>query len=315
MHLYKIALSLGSNKGNRSKNLQKAVEYMKTRGIHILKLSSVIETLPWDNADQDPYLNMAVLAETALTPYRLLKALKKIEKDMGRTSGHMEPREIDIDIIFYEKRIIKSKYLSVPHPRFREREFVLKPLAEIIPHFIDPETNKEVISLYRELLAMPYVGTVYSSIGPFSIQVKDNNLIKASFSNLKGRKDYNKLVKKILEKLKKFFKAIPVDFTDIPVNLNGLPLTYKRILKSTRKIPYGKIKTYSEVAEMAGLKNGARVVGNALKNNPIPIIIPCHRVVRKRGLGGYSSGIKIKEFLLKLELKNDFFRCFPKCGL
>ncbi len=312
MQFHKVVLSLGSNKGRRKENIKEALRLLGISGVRILKVSTIIETLPWDNVEQQPYLNVAVFGETILSPHELLETAKKIERQIGRTSGHMEPREIDIDIIFYENLILRAKNLQIPHPRFREREFVLKPLREIMPHLKDPETGKEIIALYRELIMLPFTGTITTDFGPFSLQVKDGKVIKTAFSNLKGRRDYNPLIKSILSILRKYFAGIPVDFSKVPVNLENLPPTYRKVLEITREIPYGAVKTYGEVARLSGIKNGARVVGNAMRTNPIPVIIPCHRVVRKDGIGEYTGGKKIKEFLLKLELKDRFFSTFTK---
>ncbi len=312
MQLRKIVLALGSNKGNRKENLTKALDILGISGIRILKVSSTIETFPWDNAEQEMYLNMVIYGETILSPHELLKTIKEIEKQLGRVSGHMEPREIDIDIILYDNEIIKTQTLQIPHPRFREREFVLRPLSEITPHLYDPVTGKKIITLYKELLSMPFIGTIKTIIGPFSVAVKENKIVKSGFFKLNGRRDYNPLVKKTIQLLRKYFEGQPIDFTNTPVNLEDLPPTYQNILTTVRRIPYGTVKTYGEIAYLAGIKNGARVVGNAMKKNPIPVIIPCHRVVRKDGIGGYTGGENIKEFLLKLELKDSFFDTFPK---
>ncbi|MDY6966568.1 MAG: methylated-DNA--[protein]-cysteine S-methyltransferase [Halobacteriota archaeon] len=105
----------------------------------------------------------------------------------------------------------------------------------------------------------------------------------------------------IIKDLKRYFEGLTVDFTRYNVNLSGLSDFERTILNETRAIPYGATTTYSELAEKVGRKKAARAVGNALGKNPLPIVIPCHRVVGKHGIGGYSSGKDIKEKLLKLE--------------
>ncbi len=127
-------LGVGSNLGNRRKNIKKALEYLaKTRGIKIEKTSRIYETEPVGGPAQDKFLNAAIKIKTSLTSCLLLKNIKKIEKDLGRKSTvRFGPREIDLDILLYGNKIIKRRGLVIPHPRMFEREFVLKPLREII---------------------------------------------------------------------------------------------------------------------------------------------------------------------------------------
>jgi 2-amino-4-hydroxy-6-hydroxymethyldihydropteridine diphosphokinase len=127
-------LGVGSNLGNRRKNIKKALDYLsKTKGIKIEKSSRIYETEPVGGPPQGKFLNAAIKIKTSLSPAILLKALKKIEKDLGRKKTvRFGPRQIDLDILFYANKIIKTRNLVIPHPRMFEREFVLKPLREII---------------------------------------------------------------------------------------------------------------------------------------------------------------------------------------
>jgi methylated-DNA-[protein]-cysteine S-methyltransferase len=116
----------------------------------------------------------------------------------------------------------------------------------------------------------------------------------------KGKEDLKE--RKTLDvsyELKWYFKGEKIDFS-CDVDLSRLSPFAQKVLEETRKIGYGKTITYSELAKNIGCK-GARAVGRALAKNPIPIIIPCHRVVAKHGIGGYSAGLDIKTRLLKLE--------------
>lgn len=108
----------------------------------------------------------------------------------------------------------------------------------------------------------------------------------------------SKVVKKLKDDLERYFDGVKVEF-DYPIVLHTSDFV-KRVLNETSRIPYGKTITYKELAEKLNTK-AYRVVGMALGKNPVPILIPCHRVVSKRGLGGYSSGVEIKKELLKLE--------------
>ncbi len=127
-------LAVGSNLGNRRNNIKKALDYLaKTKGIKIEKTSRIYETEPVGGPPQDKFLNAAIKIKTSLSPQLLLNNIKKIEKDLGRRkSVRWGPRQIDLDILLYANKIIKRKNLVIPHPRMFEREFVLKPLREII---------------------------------------------------------------------------------------------------------------------------------------------------------------------------------------
>lgn len=127
-------LGIGSNLGNRSRNIKKALDYLtRTKDIKLEKVSRVYETQSQGGPPQGKFLNAAVKIKTPLSPQALLKTLKKIEKDLGRKKTvRFGPREIDLDILLYADRLIKQKNLAIPHPRMFEREFVLRPLREII---------------------------------------------------------------------------------------------------------------------------------------------------------------------------------------
>jgi 2-amino-4-hydroxy-6-hydroxymethyldihydropteridine diphosphokinase len=128
-------LGIGSNLGNRRKNITKALQKIKTlKDTEIIKISKIIQTHPQGGpANQGKFLNAALKIQTKIPPLKLLHTLKKIEKDLGRTKTvRYGPRTIDLDILFYGDRIINRKGLTIPHPRIFEREFVIRPLLEII---------------------------------------------------------------------------------------------------------------------------------------------------------------------------------------
>jgi 2-amino-4-hydroxy-6-hydroxymethyldihydropteridine diphosphokinase len=146
-------IGIGSNIGNREENCKKAIELLTEKGIKVSKCSSMIETKPWGIEDQPKFINMAIEVETALPPEELLKNLKTIEEHLGRHDNiRWGPRIIDLDILFYDNLIIKTKELEIPHPAIKDREFVLKPLSEIAPDKIHPVLNKSIKSLLIELL-------------------------------------------------------------------------------------------------------------------------------------------------------------------
>lgn len=146
MHAY---LSLGSNLGDRSANLRNAMGYVaRQHGCQVARESRIYETEPVGVIDQPQFLNMAAEIETDLTPLELLRALKEIEAALGREShARWGPRLIDIDIVFYEDRVEESPELTIPHPEFRNRAFVLHPLAEIAGEAMDPVTGRTVREL------------------------------------------------------------------------------------------------------------------------------------------------------------------------
>lgn len=146
-------ISLGSNMGNKKENLEKAIsELSQVKDTFVTKKSEIIETEPFGYKEQDDFLNACVGIKTLLPARELLKELLAIEKRMGRERKiKWGPRIIDLDIIFYGKEVIEEDDLIVPHPYMEYREFVLKPLEEIIPNFVHPLLMKRVSMLRKEL--------------------------------------------------------------------------------------------------------------------------------------------------------------------
>jgi len=104
------------------------------------------------------------------------------------------------------------------------------------------------------------------------------------------------------ERLRLYFEGKPVDFSHVPVSFDGLGEFEERVLRETMKVPYGKLVSYGSLAAAAGSLRAARAAGNAMRRNPIPIVVPCHRVVYADGtIGGYSGGLDLKRRLLALE--------------
>lgn len=126
-------IALGSNLGNKEENCLKAIEFIQSLpNTKVLKTSSFIETKPQGKIDQPRFLNGAIKIETKLSPQKLMQSLLEIEKKMGRVRGEKwGPRIIDLDIIAYDDLKINEPGLTIPHPRFKERDFVLIPLREL----------------------------------------------------------------------------------------------------------------------------------------------------------------------------------------
>ncbi len=128
-------LGIGSNLGDRRKNIRMAIKKINSLlDTKVIRSSSLMETAPLGGPRGQPkFLNAAVKIRTSILPFQLLRELKTIEKELGRKRTiRFGPRPIDLDILFYHDRIIHTKTLHIPHPRMFEREFVLKPLSEVI---------------------------------------------------------------------------------------------------------------------------------------------------------------------------------------
>lgn len=143
-----IYLSLGSNLGEREKNLAAAIAAMDATGIRVTKQSSLYAAEPVELRKQPWFLNCCVEAETALMPRQLLHALREIMQHIGRRKiVRKGPRAIDIDILLYGSSTVRLPELTIPHPRMAERRFVLAPLEEIAPAARHPLLQRTVAEL------------------------------------------------------------------------------------------------------------------------------------------------------------------------
>jgi 2-amino-4-hydroxy-6-hydroxymethyldihydropteridine diphosphokinase len=148
-----VYLSLGSNIGDREKMLRSAIDALPAAGVQVTRTSSLYETEPQDLRDQPWFLNLVSECQTDLFPVQLLGRLKKLEAVLGRRRTVPKgPRVIDIDIILYGSAIVRTIALEIPHPRFRERRFVLDPLAELAPELRDPVTKRTIADLLTATL-------------------------------------------------------------------------------------------------------------------------------------------------------------------
>jgi 2-amino-4-hydroxy-6-hydroxymethyldihydropteridine diphosphokinase len=149
MHL--IYLSLGSNIGDRARNIGQAIARIQDAGIRVKKRSALYLTEPLELREQEWFLNCAVEAETELPALELLHTLQRIEQDAGRQrfirSG---PRTLDIDLLLFDSDVVDGPELDIPHPRMPARRFVLAPLSEIAPGLVHPELHRTISELLAE---------------------------------------------------------------------------------------------------------------------------------------------------------------------
>ena len=147
-----IYLGIGSNLGDRFKNIEKAKISLTENQITIIKSSSYYETLSWPNIDYPKFLNIVLKVKTNLDAINLLNICKKIEKSLGRKkTSKNSPRECDIDILDYNKMNNIVKNINLPHPRMHKRNFVLIPLFEIDKNWTHPKSRQHIKSLIFSL--------------------------------------------------------------------------------------------------------------------------------------------------------------------
>lgn len=149
-----IYLGLGTNIGNKRRNLITAAALLAERVGDVLALSGFYETEPWGFESNNRFLNAAVKLNTDYSPQELLVITQQIEKELGRTeksNGTYHDRMIDIDILLYDDEVLQTPELVLPHPLMHERKFVMEPLAEIAPFVQHPIFKESIMDLNERL--------------------------------------------------------------------------------------------------------------------------------------------------------------------
>lgn len=144
-------LLIGGNLGKREENLSAAVRLIANNCGEISNTSSLFETAAWGNTNQPAFLNQALEIKTTLNARQLIRRLLKIEKELGRIRNKkLDPRIIDIDILFFNVEIHELRFLRLPHPEIQNRKFALVPMVEIAPDYIHPVLKKSIMQLLYE---------------------------------------------------------------------------------------------------------------------------------------------------------------------
>lgn len=158
---HEAVIALGSNMGDRMAYMQHGVESMnRSKDFRLLGVSEFIETKPYGVKEQNNFLNGCMKVKTLLTPQELLDFLQDVEHSVNRVrEGKWGPRTLDLDIIFYEDRIIDDVNLKVPHVDMYNRDFVLVPLKQIAPNYCHPVLHRTVAMMADELLCQDNYGS------------------------------------------------------------------------------------------------------------------------------------------------------------
>jgi len=161
--MLQIFISLGTNIDPREKRLAEARTLLKESEQLNWQESQIYETAPWGKTEQANFLNQVIGFSSKKTSYELLELCKDIEQKLGRQKREKwKEREIDLDLLYCGNEILQSEILTIPHPYISEREFVLRPLCDIAPDFIDPIsklTVKEMLAQTTKSIVSPYISS------------------------------------------------------------------------------------------------------------------------------------------------------------
>ena len=162
LEIENIFLGLGSNQGDRELNLKNSIKLLNSKAGKVLNTSRIYESEPWGVKNQNYFLNQVIEIETHIDPIDLLNICKNIEYDMGRNPEiRWGKRVIDIDILYYQSRVINQKKLIIPHKLMHERKFVMIPLNDLNENHLHPIlkiTNKEILNNCIDSCKVKYYG-------------------------------------------------------------------------------------------------------------------------------------------------------------
>ncbi|MDO9154779.1 MAG: 2-amino-4-hydroxy-6-hydroxymethyldihydropteridine diphosphokinase [Paludibacter sp.] len=145
--MHSVYIGLGTNLGDKETNLKNAIQQLRLQAGIVVRQSSFCISKPCGFQSENMFLNAVILIETQLSPLKLLRKTQKIENLLGRNSPSMQgytDRVIDIDILLYDELILNHPKLKIPHPHITERDFVIRPLAQIAPELLHPVTGKYI---------------------------------------------------------------------------------------------------------------------------------------------------------------------------
>jgi len=162
--MHTIFLALGSNIGDQESQINQAVELLKVKIADIV-VAPLYRSKAVGVTNQPDFVNTALIGKTELTPLELLEFVKTVEQQVGRVYRyHWGPREIDIDIIFFDDVILKTDVLEIPHPRMQERDFVLRPLLDLSPTLVHPVFKKRLSELLENATQAIYPKHTHSKL-------------------------------------------------------------------------------------------------------------------------------------------------------
>lgn len=321
-----IYFSLGTNLGDKERNLRTVVQKIEERIGKVLSLSSFYTTAPWGFSSENTFLNAALCAETPLLPLAVLEVTQGIEREMGRAhksvGGVYSDRLIDIDLLFCFASdgtpiLLDTPGLKLPHPLMLERRFVMDPLTEIAPchdglcefirkRYLQQDKCMKTIQVqyyqspYGELILGSFEGKL--CMCDWGIEKRRTVIDKRIQHTLDA--DYetisSEVIAKAVDRLDAYFARKRKTF-DIPLLLLGTDFQ-KMVWKELLNIPYGKTLSYGELSRRLGNPKAVRAVAAANGANPVSIFVPCHRAIGSdHTLTGYGGGLAAKKGLLELE--------------